>query len=144
MNNDHWPTGSSPAVPTLTISAPSHFKTWVERTAIAIVSAVAILVPLTIGLLLYLAITDGIVINADDPLHEKRMWLIHERTGATGIGLTLSTPRTGNATTQCAMTSVIFLQWDKRLRIESDASYCRCYEIQNGLPAESSAISCQP
>jgi hypothetical protein len=123
---------------------PSPTRLWLERFCIALVATISILVPLVIGLLYYLAVTDGLVINAGNPLRETRLWMVRERKGATGLGLTISSPQTSNAASAtCAHTSVTFLKWDGALRIESDAGYCRCYETKDGQLMDTDQATCQ-
>ncbi len=144
MSSDPWPDESQAESPHPINAAPSPKRVWLERFGIGIIAVISILIPLIFGVLFFLALTDGIVVNAGDPLREVRLWMIQERTGATGIGLTATTPRTGASAIQCAVTSVAFLKWDRRLRIETDASYCRCYEIKNSQLVETSSVDCKP
>jgi hypothetical protein len=129
-------------------ASPSPARLWLERAAIGLIAAISLLVPLVIGLLYYLAVTDGLVINANDPLHEVRLWMVQERRGATGLGLTVTTPFNNQETAknpaiQCANTDVTFLKWDRRLRIERDANYCRCFERHGDQLVDTSAVTCQ-
>jgi hypothetical protein len=124
---------------------PSRPRLFLERAAIVAVAVVVLLIPLAIGLLYYLAGSDGIVVNGGDLLHEARLWMVQERKGATGLGLTYSAPTLSdppNPATQCAHTYVTFLKWDRNLRIERDADYCRCYELRDGQLVESAAATC--
>jgi hypothetical protein len=131
-----------PAPPTA--SLPSPIQLWLERIGIGLVAAISLLVPLVIGLLFYLAVTDGLVISADDPLHEVRLWMVQERRGATGLGLTITSPiASKDAAVQCARTDVTFLKWDGSLRVERDADYCRCYERKDGQLVETGTATCR-
>jgi hypothetical protein len=122
----------------------SPVRQWLERIGIGLIAIISLLIPLVIGLLYYLALTDGIVINANDPLHETRLWMVHERKGATGLGLTITSPQSSSsAQATCAHTAVTFLKWDGALRIESEAGYCRCYAAQNGQWIEAPNGTCQ-
>lgn len=123
---------------------PSPTRLWLERAGIALVAMISILIPLLIGLLYYLAVTDGLVINAGNPLRETRLWMVRERKGATGLGLTMTSPQTSRvAGATCAHTSVTFLKWDGSLRLESEAGYCRCYETRDGQLADTEQATCQ-
>ena len=103
------------------------FRIWLERISIGLVAIVSLLVPLIIGLLFYLALTDGIVVNDGDPAHEVRLWMIRESRGATGVGFSISTPAHSVPDYQCAQTRVSFLKWDRTIRIETADAYCTCY-----------------
>ena len=105
-------------------------RIWLERIAIGLVAVISLIIPLVIGLLFYLALTDSIVINTGDPVHEMRLWMIRETRGATGLGLSISTPTNSKADTQCAQTHVTFLKWDRSMRIETADVFCRCYTRQ--------------
>jgi hypothetical protein len=89
-------------------------------------------------------VTDGLVINAGDRLHESRLWMVHERKGVTGLGLTLTSPQSSSdASAACAYTSVTFVRWDGPLRIESASGYCQCYQVNNGLLTDAGRATCQ-
>ena len=125
-------------------SAPrSRSRLVVERVAIGLVAALSLLIPIIFGLLFYLAVSDGIVVNADDPMHMARLWMVIEKPGATGLGLTVASPTQGKPDALCAYTSVVFLKWDKRLRIETNASYCTCYERQNNQWVQNETATCK-
>ncbi|MCL4505460.1 MAG: hypothetical protein M1434_08270 [Chloroflexi bacterium] len=115
----------------------------IERIAIGIVAALSLLIPLVFGLLFYLAVSDGIVVNADDPMHMVRLWMVMENPGATGLGLTVAAPAQSDNGAPCAYTSVTFLKWDKRLRLETNASYCTCYERKNNQLVENESGACR-
>ena len=122
----------------------SPFHLAFERIGIALIAIISLLIPLIIGLLFYLAVTDGLVINDGDPLHEVRLWMVQERKGATGLGLTITSPRSSSASdTVCAHTSVTFLRWDRSLRIENEDGYCRCYANRNGQFTDASSATCR-
>jgi hypothetical protein len=143
MNAEQLPTGDeNPSPPSSGPKSP--FRLWLERIGIALVAAISLLAPLLIGLLFYLALTDGLVINAGDPLHEARLWMVQERKGATGLGLTIASPQASNRDDiACAHTSVTFLKWDGSIRLESEAGYCRCYETRAGQLRDAEQIACQ-
>lgn len=144
MSSDPW-TDGEPPVPLPAAAKPSSpFRVWMERALVGLLAVIALGIPFVIGLLFYLALTDGIVINANDPLHETRLWMVQERVGATGIGLTIASPTSSAKDLVCASTSVMFLKWDRRIRIESDASYCRCYSVENRQLVENQSAACQP
>jgi hypothetical protein len=123
---------------------PSTSRVWLERIGIGIIAVISILIPLIVGLLFYLVLAGDVVINANDPMHQTRLWLVQERTGVTGVGLTVTALRETTATIQCTTNSVTFLKWDRRLRIERDTTYCACYEIKNGKFLERGSVSCTP
>ncbi len=131
-----------PSPPPPKPSSPT--RMWLERFGIALVATISILIPLVIGLLYYLAVTDGLVINAGNPLRETRLWMVRERKGATGLGLTMTSPQASSvASATCAHTSVTFLRWDGSLRIEPEAGYCRCYETTAGQLIDTDQATCQ-
>jgi hypothetical protein len=144
MSSEHWSDEGEAAPPAEHAKPPTTFRVWLERISLGLLTVFAIGVPLVIGLMFYLALTDGIVVNANDPLQETRIWMVRERTGATGIGLTMASPTSGTNGLMCARTKVLFLKWDRRIRIESDASYCRCYSVVNGQLVENQSAACQP
>ena len=115
-----------------------------ERLGITLVAVFALVVPLLIGLVFFLAVnSDGIEVNGGDPFHDARLWLVQERRGATGLGLSITSPSSANDALQCAYTAVHFLKWDRSLRLESDASYCRCFERAGAAWSEVSTGACQ-
>ncbi len=114
-----------------------------ERIAIGGVAVLSLLIPLVIGLLFYLAVNDEIVVNADDPLRTARLWMVMEKAGATGLGLSIAAPAQAAGSVQCAFTTVIFLKWDKPLRLETNASYCTCYERRNNQLIQTNNAVCR-
>ena len=144
MSPDQWQDAETAEVEHIpaTTSPPTPLRLWLERIGIGLVAVFSLATPLLFGLLFYLAVTDGLVINANDPLHEIRLWMVQERRGATGLGLTIATPREGPAGAQCANTSDTFLKWDGRLRVERGNDYCRCYENRGGQLVELTRITC--
>ena len=144
MSNDLWSVDEDQPLPSASPTSPSPVRLWLERIGIGMVATVSLLVPLIIGLLFYLALTDGLVINANDPLREIRLWMVQERRGATGLGLTITSPSASqDATLQCARTDVTFLKWDRGLSIESDADYCRCFERKDGRLVDIATATCR-
>jgi hypothetical protein len=142
MQNDDWQASDISQQPDAHPPSGAHsrgpLRLWLERIGVGLIAAISLLLPVLVGLLFYLAVTDGLVINANDPLHEARLWMVQERRGATGIGLTVSSPAQSNGSTQCAYTRVAFLKWERGLRLERNADYCRCYETRAGQWVESS------
>ena len=137
-----------PPTPGVTQKPISSVRLWLERIGIALVAVVSLLIPIVIGLLFYLAVTDGLAINSGDPLHEMRLWMVQERKGATGLGLTITSPRASSAANSagdavCAHTSVTFLKWDRSLRLENEAGYCLCYENRDNKLVETDKATCQ-
>ena len=122
---------------------PAPLRLWLERIGIGLIAVISLMVPLLVGLLFYLAVTDGLVINANDPFHEIRLWMVQERRGATGLGLTITTPRGSAGAAQCAFTSATFLKWDGGLRVERASDYCRCYVNKGGQLVERAGDACQ-
>jgi hypothetical protein len=114
----------------------SSAQVWIERFVIGVVALFSLLVPLVIGVLFYLALQDSIAINADDPVQQARLWMVRERRGATGLGLSITAAAAAPAGQICARTHVTFLKWDGALRIEPDVAYCRCYTRQAGVLVE--------
>jgi hypothetical protein len=92
----------------------------------------------------YLGVTDGVEINAGDPLRESRIWMIKERRGPTGIGWQYTAPIGGSQPgLQCARTQLTVLNWRGGLSLDTSVNYCRCFEQgSNGRLSETSA-ACQ-
>ncbi len=110
---------------------------WAERAGIAVVTALALGLPLLFGLAFYLFLSEEIVINAGDPIREARVWTIRERRSLTGLAWSIAMPErpanddSGEAV-QCARIRVRYLKWDDGLRFEPDSEYCRCYQRRDG------------
>jgi hypothetical protein len=121
----------------------SPLRLGLERLVIGIVAFIALALPIMIGLMFYLAVSDGIEINGGDPIHGARLWMVHERRGATGLGLTITSPSAKKGSQQCAYTNVIFLKWNQSLSLETNASYCRCYEQTGSQWTEAPSGTCQ-
>jgi len=143
MESEQWPTDEAPPVPAKSPNDTSRTRLWLKRAGIGLVAVVSILIPLLIGLMYYLAVTDGLVINSGDPLHEVRLWMVQERKGATGLGLTVTQPvGSSRSDAVCAHTSVTFLRWDRSLSLQPEAGYCRCYIRRNGQLTDTDHAAC--
>jgi len=112
-------------------------RIWLERLGVGCVTAFALGVPLLLGLVGYLALSDGFVINANDPTREARLWMIREPRNI-GIALTTvsaSSP-SGNLNvstqTRCVRTNFTYLKFSGGLRLERTSEFCQCYELKDG------------
>lgn len=112
---------------------------------VAVITVIALGLPLLFGLAFYLFLSEEIVINGGDPLREARVWTIREGRSVTGLAWSLAAPErpagdNPDSATTCARVHVRYLKWDGGLRFEPDSEYCRCYQRRNGrwigAPAE--------
>ncbi len=121
----------------------SRTREWLARIATALIAIVALGAPFVFGFVYYLGVTDGIEINAGDPLRESRIWMQKERRGPTGIGWLYTAP--GNAPQaglQCARTQLTILNWRGGLSLDTSVNYCKCFEsTTSGL--KESAVPCK-
>jgi hypothetical protein len=143
MSNDNWQEPNIELAARVDQPPLSPRRLVLERLGIGIVAFIALALPIMIGLMFYLAVSDGIDINGGDPLHGARLWMVQERRGATGLGLTITSPSDKKGTLQCAYTNVIFLKWNQSLSLETNAGYCRCYEQTGSEWTESPSGTCQ-
>ncbi len=133
------PSGNAPASDVVT--QPEHgLRRWAALAGIAAVTVLALGLPLLFGLAFYLFLSEEIVINAGDPIHEARVWTIRERRSLTGLAWSISSPESSperptngdaDGAVQCARMRVRYLKWDGGLRFEPDSEYCRCYRRQD-------------
>jgi hypothetical protein len=97
-----------------------------ERAANAGVGCIAVLalgLPLLLGLLAYLAVTDGIGWNEGDPLREGRVWMIKENRNFTGLGLQWHTDGSIGAK-PCARSHYLALKWSPGPAIDRSTREC--------------------
>jgi hypothetical protein len=108
-------------------------KLWLERAGLALITVLAIGIPLMLILYTVLSLGDGIEIASGDPLREARLWMMRERRASVGIGLlthaTESAPAPG---LQCARTYYRAVLWRPSLSIEGNSDACVCYELIDG------------
>ncbi|GIV85233.1 MAG: hypothetical protein KatS3mg052_2240 [Candidatus Roseilinea sp.] len=122
----------------------SKMRLWLERIGVGIIAFLSLSAPFVFGLVYYLGVTDGIDINAGDPLRESRIWMIYERNGPTGIGWLYTaptdSPRPG---VQCARSQLTVLNWGGGPLLDTSARYCRCYEPAAGNRLKESPVACR-
>lgn len=98
-------------------------------------TAFALGVPLLLGLIGYLALSDGFAFNASDPTREARLWMVKEPRNV-GIALTtvsaMSPASGGSAQTRCVRTNFTYLKLSGGLRLERSSEFCKCYEFKDG------------
>jgi hypothetical protein len=111
-------------------------KLWLERTGIGCVALFALGVPLLLGLIGYLAISDdGIALFADDPTREVRLWMVKE---PRNIGIALTTVSRASSTANdpanntCIRTHFNYLKISRGVGFERTSEFCRCYENKAG------------
>lgn len=122
----------------------SKTRLWLERMGVAIIAILSLTAPFAFGFVYYLGVTDGIDINAGDPLRESRIWMIRERRGPTGIGWLLTAPvDSPQPGLQCARSQLTVFNWRGSLSLDTSARYCRCYEADKRGQLTESALTCQ-
>ncbi len=118
-------------------------RLWLERLGIGLVAFLSLSAPFAFGFLYYLGVSDGIEINAGDPLRESRIWMIYNENGPSGIGwlrtAPTDSPRDG---VQCARSQLIVINWGGGPLLDAAASYCRCYEPAAGNRLKESLVAC--
>ncbi len=98
-----------------------------ERAANAGVGCIAVLalgLPLLLGLLGWLAVSDGIGWNEGDAQREGRLWMVKESRSFTGLALQMHTNSTLADGTQCARSHYLALKWSPRLALDQSTSEC--------------------
>lgn len=120
----------------------SRTRLWLERLGVALFTVVALGAPFVFGFVYYLGVSDGIDINAGDPLRESRIWMQKEKRGPTGIGWLRTAPANSpQPGVQCAQSQLTMLNWSGGLSLDTSSRYCKCYE-PNGTTLKESAIAC--
>ncbi|MCS6773813.1 MAG: hypothetical protein RMM31_10725 [Anaerolineae bacterium] len=113
---------------------------WIGTGIIAFLSLSA---PFAFGFVYYLGVSDGLEINAGDPLRQSRVWMIREFEGPSGIGwmrtAPVAAPQSG---VQCAQTELIVFNWRGGLSIERQVAPCKCYTPSANGKLKESALSC--
>ncbi len=108
-------------------------KRWIERAGLALITVLAIGVPLALILYTVLALGDGIEVASGDPLREARLWMMREKRTNVGIGLLTHTAETPpQPGLQCARTNYRAVLWRPDLRYEGNSDTCVCYETVGG------------
>lgn len=98
-----------------------------ERAANAGVGCIAVLalgLPLLLGLLGWLAVSDGIGWNEGDPLREGRLWMVKESRSFTGLALQLHTGGALADGSQCARSRYLALKWSPMLALDQSTGEC--------------------
>jgi hypothetical protein len=122
----------------------SKTRLWLERLGVVLITVVALGAPFVFGFVYFLGVTDGLEINAGEPLREARVWMIWEKGRATGIGWFRNTPAgSSQAGVQCARGQLTVLNWRGRLSIDDSVNYCKCYEEDGRGGLKESAVVCQ-
>lgn len=117
----------------------SRTRLWLERIGIGIIAVLSLTAPFAFGFVYYLGVTDGVEISQGDPLHESRIWMQKDRRGPTGIGWLRTAPTASTQPSlQCATSQLTVLNWKGGLSLDTSASYCKCYESNDGKLQESS------
>jgi hypothetical protein len=108
-------------------------RLWFSRLGVALVTIVALGAPLLMGLVGYLAISDGIDWSASDPLRAGRMFMLRENRRMTGIGIVTksATSDVTNSAT-CARTHYTALIWSPALMLDRNSATCTCYAPKDG------------
>jgi hypothetical protein len=126
------------------VAEMSKTRLWLERIGIGFIAVLSLSAPFVFGFVYYLGVTDGIEINAGDPLRESRVWMIRERRGPTGIGwqytAPVGSPRPG---VQCARTQLTVFSWSGGLSLDASANSCRCFDAVAGGALSESNTPCQ-
>lgn len=122
----------------------SKLRLWLERIGVGVIAFLSLSAPFVFGFVYYLGVTDGIDINAGDPLRESRIWMIHERRGPAGIGWLYTAPTDSpQPGVQCARSQLIVLSWSGGPLLDASAKYCRCYEPAAGNRLKESVVACR-
>ena len=106
------------------------FRLPLERLGLLLITIIALGAPLALGFFSYLALNDGIDLNASDSLHASRIWLVRENRRFTALAIST---RSGAAATddapdlQCARTYFTALHWSPKISLERVAGACTCY-----------------
>jgi hypothetical protein len=118
-----------------------------ERLGIALITVLAIGMPLALGAFTYLSLGDGFDIAAGDPLRAARVWLIKENRRFTALAFTTTAseaPSGAEAGLQCARTWFTALRWSPELSLERTAGACTCYASVDGALRQSRTPCAQP
>ena len=120
-------------------------RSWLSWLGVGLVAFLSLSAPFVFGFVYYLGVTDGIEINAGDPLRESRIWMMYDRNGPSGIGwlrtAPADSPRDG---VQCAHSQLILLNWSGGLLLDAETRYCRCYELTPNNRLKESSVTCAP
>lgn len=120
----------------------SKTRLWLERIGVGVIAVLSLTAPFVFGFIYYLGVTDGIDINAGDPLRESRIWMIHQD-GPTGIGWLYTAPTDSpQPGVMCARSQLTVLNWQGGVWLDTSARYCRCFETKNNRLTEST-VTCQ-
>jgi hypothetical protein len=118
-------------------------RLWLERLGIGLVTFLALSAPFVFGFVYYLSLSDGIEINADDPLRASRIWMIYNDNGPSGIGWLRTAPTNSpRADVQCAHSQLIVLNWGGGPLLDTQAQYCRCFERTADNRLKESSVAC--
>ncbi|MCS7088639.1 MAG: hypothetical protein NZL91_08090 [Thermoflexales bacterium] len=122
----------------------SRLRLWLERVGVGVIAFLSLSAPFVFGFVYYLGVTDGLEINAGDPLRESRVWMIHERSGPAGIGWLYTRPvEAPQEGVQCALSQLILFEWRAGLSLRTDAEYCRCFTPDANGRLRESAVTCR-
>jgi hypothetical protein len=117
---------------------------WLERLGVALITVVALTAPFVCGFIYFLGVSDGLEINAGEPLREARVWMIRERGNIQGIGWFRNTPVSPpQGGLQCARGQLTVLNVRGGLSIDDSVNYCKCYEDDGGGGLKESTVTCQ-
>lgn len=119
-------------------------RLWMERLGIALITIVALSAPFVCGFIYYLGVSDGLEINAGEPLREARIWMIWEKGNATGIGWFRNTPAgSPQQGVQCSRGQLTVLNWRGGLSLDNSVNYCKCYQEDGQGGLKETDVACQ-
>jgi hypothetical protein len=122
----------------------SKTRLWLERLGVALITVVALTAPFVCGFIYFLGVSDGLELNAGEPLREARVWMIRERGRIEGIGWYRNTPVSSpQAGLQCARGQLTVLNIRGGLSIDDSVNYCKCYEDNGAGGLKESTAVCQ-
>ncbi len=140
-NFDTSPKSKHGIIPFRYVAYTVVMRLWVERVMIGVLSFAAIATPLIMGLLTFLAFSDGITMGAGDPTREARLWMVKDNRNF-GVAYTtpvVDSPGAASPANTCVRNNFYFLRLRGGLRIEHTADYCTCYVLQAGKWIQSPA-----